>query len=87
MSTETGPVKKRRLPRKLKKVLQKINFQTGLGGAGHPSFLDINPHGALTWRELKKYRKTFDKFKKVKRGVFRQACIDVLGEDPDTDWV
>jgi hypothetical protein len=78
--------KKLRLPRKLKKIMDKINYQTGLGGAGEPSLFDVNRHGALTWRELKKYKKDFEEFKTVKRDIFRKACIKVLGEDPETDW-
>ena len=78
--------KKQRIPRKIKKIMDKIDYQTGFGGAGHPSLLDFNRHGALTWRELKKYKKEFEEFKRVKRGAFRNACIEVLGEDPDTDW-
>jgi len=78
------PTKVKR-PRKFKKILKKMSYESGLSGNG-TTLLDRRRFGRLTWRERRKYGWCLDALKDARRECFRQACINVLGEDPEADW-
>jgi len=73
-----------KVPRKLKKVIDKVSCEVGFGGHGDrmlkPKF------GRLTWRERRRYNEEMKALADVRQQAFRQACIEVLGEDPEEDW-
>jgi hypothetical protein len=73
-----------KLPRKLKKVVCKISSEIGVGGQGDKMIKQR--FGRLTWRERQRYNEDIEAMKGIRRDAFRQACIEVLGEDPETDW-
>ena len=74
--------------RALKKLLGKVSRLAGLTGSG-PTLLETHlPRvPALSRRERAYLRRTrlLDEVKAFRRDCFRQACIEVTGEDPD-DW-
>jgi len=73
-----------KMSRRMKKIAYKISSEVGLGGQGDNM---IEPrHGRLTWREKQRYNEDIKAMKDHRREAFRQACINVLGEDPETDW-
>jgi len=72
-------------PRKFKKILRKISHYVGIGGNG-TSLIDRPRFGKLTWRERQKYAEHIGFVRDLHRACFRKACINVLGEDPETDW-
>ena len=73
-----------KMSRKMKKVAHKISSEIGLGGLGDKM---VKPrHGRLTWREKRRYNEDIKDMSEMRHEAFRQACIEVLGEDPDTDW-
>lgn len=64
------------------------HYEVGFSGVG-PTALDEKPDFPKPW--IPKYLKNkFEKYaemeKKRKWSCFRNACIEVLGEDPETDW-
>lgn len=69
-----------------------LNYESGFSGTG-TSLLDIKPkfskpkfkdkHGQRLKRKLDTDGEIWAK---AKHDAFRKACIDVLGEDPETDW-
>ena len=68
-------------------VLEWFNYEVGFTGMG-PTKLDEKPLSTppnedekrmLGWDEM------LDAVKNIRKGAFREACIEVLGEDPD-DW-
>ncbi len=85
--------------RQFKKFVRKFrNYYepelVGFSGTG-PSALDKDYLSKLKKRprimpkewEFIKSHDLIAKLKKIKKDSFRKACIDVLGEDPETDWV
>lgn len=72
-------------PRKLKKVANKVSCEVGLAGQGDKMLK--SKFGKLTWREKQRYNREMKALADVRQQSFRQACIEVLGEDPETDWV
>lgn len=74
-----------KFPRKMKKAARKLQAHVvGFTGVG-PTGLDDTSGPKPTWREKRKYAHAIQEAKKFHQDCFRQACIDVLGEDPD-DW-
>ena len=74
--------------RKGKKLGQWLDYLIGCTGYG-PTALDEKPKRALGRKEkelLAACRKDIEKEEERRRGCFREACIEVLGEDPDEDW-
>lgn len=75
--------------RKAKKLGDWLNYTVGFSGVG-PTLLDKEPPRKLGRKEKILFNKMLPKVKEVygkaKQDAFRQACIEVLGEDPDTDW-
>lgn len=63
-------------------------YETGFSGVG-PTELDKKPDFEKPWlpkilrEDLERISK---EFATIKKDAFRQACIEVLGEDPETDW-
>lgn len=74
----------KRLPRKLKKVLKKINHHVGFTGRG-PTAFDKPIRLKLTSGEKIKYKKYIDELAAYKWKCWRKTCIDNLGEDPEED--
>ena len=71
--------------RQRKKLGKKINYATGLTGYG-PTLLDIRPKvGVLSDKEKRKAQPIIDELSKIKQQCFKDACIEVLGENPD-EW-
>lgn len=71
-----------------KKMRAWLDYHFGLTGYG-PTALDVKPSRKLGRKEtivFNKLVKELDRVKTARQEVFRQACIDILGEDPDTDW-
>jgi len=74
--------------RKARKLGQWLNYLMGFTGYG-PTALDEKPKRALGRKEkilLAAWRKDIEKEKERRRRCYREACIEVLGEDPDEDW-
>lgn len=74
--------------RKAKKIGAWLNYEIGFSGCG-PTALDTKPKRKLGRKEriLVQKAKSMLAAEKLRRhDAFRMACIDVLGEDPDTDW-
>jgi len=77
-----------RIPRKLKKAMKKVidNNIIGFSGRGQ-TLLDIIVKCAkVTWREMRRLKPLIDTEKKRRWNCFREASIEVTGEDPDTKW-
>lgn len=66
-------------------LLEALNYHIGLTGCG-PTLLEDKPVRVLTPEEIVQYTELIESEKKIRRDCFRQACIEVLGEDPETDW-
>ena len=76
--------------RQLKKLIRKALYsEVGFSGKG-PSLLDkagIKRYGRLHPRHRGVLKSLIEAEKTFRWASFRQAIIDVTGEDPDTDWV
>lgn len=70
--------------RRMKKLFRKVDKLTGL--SGEPCPLLYGPTPVLGRVEAELAGPLIQEVRKIKRGCFRQACIDVLGEDPEEDW-
>ena len=79
--------------KRIKKKLTKrycawLNYESGFSGQGI-TLLDIKPKFPKPKRLSIALRKELDKrmeeWRILKQQAMRQACLDVLGEDPD-DW-
>lgn len=75
--------------RQLAKLLRKALYsEIGFSGQG-PSVIDepfIRKYGRLHPRHRGVLRDFIEAEKAKRRECFRQACVEVLGEDPETDW-
>ena len=74
--------------RKAKKIGAWLNYLVGFSGSG-PSMLDDKPKRALGKKEaetVKKFQTAIEQEKARRHQCFRDACMDILGEDPDIDW-
>lgn len=74
--------------RKAKKIDAWLNYEIGFSGCG-PTALDTKPKRSLGRKEkifLQKVKRMIEVEKARRHDLFRMACIDVLGEDPGTDW-
>lgn len=74
--------------RKAKKIGAWLNYMIGFSGCG-PTALDPIPDRKLGRKEkqaVQKLYKALETEKARRHEAFRTACIDILGEDPDTDW-
>jgi hypothetical protein len=74
--------------RKAKKIGEWLNYLIGFTRCGSTA-LDEKPRRRLGRKEalyIQKAKKFMEEENKRRHEGFRQACIDVLGDDPDTDW-
>jgi hypothetical protein len=74
--------------RKKKKIGAWLNYLIGFSGQS-PTALDVKPSRSLGRKEillLNKYKKVRMEVEQARKDAFRQACIDILGEDPEVDW-
>ena len=74
--------------RRARKALFKVLYHHPKGGmlptlihTRHP-----NPPPKPTWRECREVGVIAERLRQIHQQAFRQACIDVTGEDPETDW-
>ena len=76
--------------RQLKKIIRQADYsEIGFAGQGRPTFMDekgIKRHGRLHPKHLGRLKKLIEAEKARRKACFRQAVIDVTGEDPETDW-
>lgn len=77
--------------RQADKIWKKIRYHiVGFTGVGQTAFdkniIKRKRIAEPTERQIKRFAEVIEEVKKVRKGAFRQACIDVLGEDPETDW-
>ena len=74
--------------RRIKKMLHKVWIISGFTGMGKTAFdPDRIPRLGQREREFIDKRNIMHDICKLKKDAFRNACIDVLGEDPETDWI
>lgn len=66
-------------------IVDALNYHIGFTGQG-PTLLDVKPERELTQIEIEQYRDLIEEEKAFRRGAFRQACIQTIGEDPESDW-
>jgi hypothetical protein len=75
--------------RQIKKAMRKAAYWV-LAGAGATQWMMTKQHSCakLTGQEKARpvIKKFTEEFSKHRDETFRQACIEVLGEDPETDW-
>ncbi len=74
--------------RKAKKISAWFNYEIGFSGCG-PTLWDTKPKRKLGRKEkifFQKIKHMIEAEKARRYDAFRMACIDVFGEDPDTDW-
>jgi hypothetical protein len=65
-----------------------LEYESGFSGKG-TTLLDKKPSFPKPWIPSclrRRFEKDKEEWAKIKSDAFRKACIDVLGEDPDTDW-
>lgn len=68
--------------RKMRKLCKWLNYLSGFSGCG-PSALDEKPATNLGRKEKIFVDKYLNDVKKIKHNAFREACLDILGEDID----
>jgi len=69
--------------------IQWKEYEIGFSGRGTTA-LDVQPDQLkpyLPWFIRNRIDKEVKIWAKAKSDAFRQACIDVLDEDPDVEWV
>ena len=78
-------MKKRQLNKLLKKA---VYSEIGLTGQGVTAFDENNVkrYGRLHPRHRGLLKPIIEAEKVRRKACFRQACIEVIGEDPETDW-
>lgn len=70
--------------RKMKRLFSKLNYEIGVTGCG-PTPFDRKPGRKLTSSERVIFGDFIDAEKRRRRGCFREAVLEVTGEDVDED--
>jgi len=79
-------LKKRRMKKLIKKLLDWEGVLIGFSGRGKTVF-DRELRGArITWREMEILKPVIEQERKRRWEAYRQACIEVIGEDPEMDF-
>ncbi|MBU0613615.1 hypothetical protein KKB10_06455 [Patescibacteria group bacterium] len=76
--------------RRTKKALAKILYHNPQGGMLSTLVRYRHRRKPLpqpTWRELLAIGSVAEQLRQIHQQAFREACIEVTGEDPETDWV
>ena len=66
-------------------TLEVLDYYIGFSGKG-ATVLDKKPKRELTPEEIVKYADIIKIEQEFRWKCFRGACVDVIGEDPETDW-
>lgn len=79
-----------RITGQLGPLFERANY-TAIGFSGHVSMLDESVAKERKLKPLNRFegwllKPIIEDEQKRRRECFRQAVIDVTGEDPDTDW-
>lgn len=81
-------MKKRQAKKLRNQVIRSIDYLVGFTGVG-PTLFDVKPHRLFSEGFIKRFPdlyKAMIEEKAFRKNSFRQAVIDVTGEDPETDW-